>query len=160
MAKLSTAHVTNHLTALFKTLTAFLDLLPSALELIVHAISEALVMTLTLRLRATLRLRVWMPDNAGTALFEGDRMVVVLIAHLVLLEVNEVPALSKVCSQILDDGSAQRERDISPAHSRVELPVELVVLPVLHILEVHDSCVVVVLTREDDLVEVSWMGIT
>ena len=61
--------------------------------------------------------------------------------------------------QIFDDRATERDADIGPTHSAVEFAVQFIVLIVRYILEVHDTCVVVILAWEDDFVQVSWVGI-
>lgn len=53
----------------------------------------------------------------------------------------------------------QTDANIRPAHSRVLGAVELVLLPVADILEVVNTSIVVVLTGENDVVEVAGMSI-
>lgn len=61
--------------------------------------------------------------------------------------------------QIFNDGAVQADRDVGPAHARSVLPVQLVLLPVGNVVEVAYSGIVVVLTREDNLVQVLAMHV-
>lgn len=61
--------------------------------------------------------------------------------------------------QILDDRAVQTDRNIGPAHARSVLAVQLVLLPVGNVVEITHSGVVVVLTGEDNLVQVLTVNI-
>jgi hypothetical protein len=55
--------------------------------------------------------------------------------------------------------SGETYADISPAHARILRSIKFVVLPMDHILKVHDARVVVVLTRKDDFVKIARMRV-
>lgn len=50
----------------------------------------------------------------------------------VLLVVNKVPSLCKVCAEVLNNGTTQVERYIGPPHTRALCPVKLVLLPMIN----------------------------
>lgn len=62
-------------------------------------------------------------------------------------------------AQVFDDSTMQTDGDIRPSHARHCLTVQLILLPVDDIMEVEDPRVVVVLTREDSLVDILGMRI-
>jgi hypothetical protein len=85
-----------------------------------------------------------------------------LVSHVllgVLFVVDEIPPLHEMGLQIFDHRAAHAQRDVGPAHARVLCSIQLVVLPVHDVVEVHDSGVVVVLAREDDPVKVAGMHV-
>jgi hypothetical protein len=112
-------------------------------------------LALAFRLRPTFGLLVGMPNDASAAWSVRERVDVVSLTNSILLPVDKVPSLGKVVFQILNNRAFEGNADVGPSHSAVELAVELVVLPVLHVLEVHDTSVVVVLPGEDDLIQIS-----
>lgn len=62
-------------------------------------------------------------------------------------------------AQVFHNSTMQTDRDIRPSHPRHRLTVQLILLPVNDIMEVEHSGVVVVLTRENSLVDVLGMRI-
>lgn len=72
---------------------------------------------------------------------------------------NIVPSLPKVNPETVDNRTRKRNADIRPAHSAALGPVEFVVLPLSDVLEVVNSGIVVILTREDNIVQVSGVSI-
>lgn len=105
-----------------------------------------------------LRLATLTDSGARTSIQRQSR-VPLLLTNFILRIIDEVPALHKVPSQVLDNLSVQAQSHIRPSHARGRLPVQLVLLPVRDVLEVEDSGVVVVLAREDDLVQVCRMDV-
>ena len=61
--------------------------------------------------------------------------------------------------QIFYYGASQTDGDIGPAHARGHFPVQLILVPVLNILEVHHPGIIVILTRKYNLVEVCRVNI-
>lgn len=78
---------------------------------------------------------------------------------LVFFVPDEGPTVNEVINQVVNDVALQADADIRPAHSRALGAVELVVLPVVHILEVINTSIVVVLTGENDVVQVAGMSV-
>lgn len=152
--------------------TALLDDLLTALVALTHALSEAFILPFGFGASVGLAI-VRMTNDASTTDAEWKRLVPILLAHIVLVVVDVVPTsyyqsvrclkieilgnipLCEVVFQILNDWALQRNADIRPAHSRIEFAIELVVLPLFYIIEIHDSSIVIVLARENDSVEVS-----
>lgn len=63
-------------------------------------------------------------------------------------------------SQVLDTRPMQAYRNVGPTHAG-ELPsVELVLVWVCYVTEVHYSCIVVVLARKDGGVEIIGMNVS
>lgn len=62
-----------------------------------------------------------------------------------------------MASKILDNRTPQSDRNVRPSHTRHGHPIELILLPLPDILEVEDAGVVVVLAREDGVVDVGWV---
>lgn len=62
-------------------------------------------------------------------------------------------------SQILDTRPMQADRDIRPSHTGVLSSVELVLVRICYVAEVHYSCIIVVLAWEDGRVEIIRMDI-
>jgi hypothetical protein len=62
-------------------------------------------------------------------------------------------------TQIFYDRPVQTHRNIGPSHTGGTFPIQLVLLPVHNILEVKDSRIVIVLTGEDNVVEIGGMDI-
>lgn len=56
--------------------------------------------------------------------------------------------------QVLHHRAFDTEGHVAPAHAAIRSSVQLVVLPMRDIGEVHDSCIVVVLTRKDNSLEI------
>lgn len=50
----------------------------------------------------------------------------------VLLIVDEVPALREMCTEILNDGTAQVKCYVGPSHTRALCPVKLVFFPMIN----------------------------
>ena len=84
-----------------------------------------------------------------------EPLVLCVVIEVVLLAPDVVPPVGEVKLQALHDGADQRDADIRPAHPRELGAVKLVLLPLVDALEVVDSCVVVVLAREDDAVHIA-----
>jgi hypothetical protein len=124
-----------------------------------HAVSEVLILAFALQLSSTFRLLVWMSNDASTTRSVWKRMDAVNLTDGILLPVDEVPSLSEVVFQVLNDRPFHGNADVGPSHPAVELTVELVGLPVLHVLEVHDASVVVVLSGEDNFVQISRVSV-
>ena len=61
--------------------------------------------------------------------------------------------------EVLHDDTVQADGDVGPAHAGALLPVQLVLLPVGHILEIGHAGVIVVLAREHDLSKVGGVDI-
>ncbi len=108
---------------------------------------------------------------ASHILGQGEPGIPHIFPDVVLLVVYEIPSLHKMFSKVLNNGSGQTNGNVGPTHSGTVLPVELVVLPVGDILEVHDSAivssepcriaqphvlpsVVVILSREHNIVKI------
>lgn len=96
------------------------------------------------------------PAGRGVGNFTVLESLVLGVAiEVVLLAPDVVPPVGEVEVQALHDRPDQRDADIRPAHPRELCAVELVLLPLVNALEVIDSCVVVVLAREDDTVHIT-----
>lgn len=61
--------------------------------------------------------------------------------------------------QIFDHRTVHTQSYVRPAHAGSSFPIKLVVLPVGNILEIKNPVVVVILSREDNLVEICGMDI-
>ena len=68
---------------------------------------------------------------------------------LVLVALDEVPTQDKVLCDVIDAVSNDPHGDVMPGHSAIVCFAELVRLPVVDALEVHDAVVVEVLTWEE-----------
>lgn len=95
------------------------------------------------------------PAGRGVGNFFLEFLVFCVIIEVVLLAPDVVPPVGEVGFQTLCDGPDQRDADIRPAHPGELCAVKLVLLPLINALEVVDSGVVVVLTREDDAVHIA-----
>lgn len=95
------------------------------------------------------------PAGRGVGNFFLELLVFCVAIKVVLLAPDVVPPVGEVKLQALGDGPDQRDADIRPAHPRELCAVKLVLLPLVNSLEVVDSCVIVVLTREDDSVHIA-----
>lgn len=89
----------------------------------------------------------------------AERRVALVLSHVVLLVVDEVPSLREVRHEILHDGTLQADGHVGPSHAAVPLAIELVVLPLCDVLEIHDTSVIVVLTGKDYSVQVTGMSV-
>jgi hypothetical protein len=90
---------------------------------------------------------------AGTTLYQQP---IYIISQLVFIPLDKVPAKDKVLCDIVDTIADQAHCDVVPWHSPVLGLAQLIVLPVLNTLEVHDTVVVEVLARED-VVAQAWV---
>jgi len=79
---------------------------------------------------------------ASHILGQGEPGIPHIFPDVVLLVVYEIPSLHEMFSKVLNNGAGQADGNIRPTHSGTVLPVELVVLPVGDVLEVHDSMMV------------------
>lgn len=82
-----------------------------------------------------------------------------VVMALVLVPLDKVPAKDKVLCNIIDAIANQAHRDVVPRHSPVLGLTELIVLPVVDTLEVHDTVVVEVLAGEDVVTQAGWMHV-
>lgn len=98
-------------------------------------------------------------DSRARASKQRQSRVPLFLTNFILRIIDEVPSLHEMPSQVLDNLSVQAQSHIRPSHARGRLPIQLVLLPVRDVLEVEDSGVVVVLAREDDLVQVCGMDV-
>jgi hypothetical protein len=64
-----------------------------------------------------------------------------------------------VAAKILNCCTVQAHGNIRPPHPRHALSIQLIILPVNDILEIKDTGIIVVLTREHRLVHIRWMQI-
>ena len=78
---------------------------------------------------------------------------------LVLVTLNKVPTEDKMLCNIVHSITNQSHSNIVPRHSAIFGLAQLVALPLLHTLEIHDTVVVEFLTREDIVLEVRRMSI-
>ena len=78
---------------------------------------------------------------------------------LVLVTLDEVPTEDKMLCNIVHSITNQSHSNIVPRHSAIFGLAQLVALPLLHTLEIHDTVVVEFLTREDIVLEVRRMSI-
>ncbi|KAH6607804.1 hypothetical protein Trco_004117 [Trichoderma cornu-damae] len=71
------------------------------------------------------------------------------LVALVLVALDKVPPQDEVLGNVVHARADDGHGDVVPGHAAVVCLAELVVLPVLHLFEVHDSVVVEVLARPD-----------
>lgn len=83
-----------------------------------------------------------------------------IIGTLVLVTFDKVPAQNKVLCNIVDAIAHQAHGYIVPRHAAEVSLAQLIALPVLDALEVHDAVVVKILAREDIIAQASWMHIS
>lgn len=83
-----------------------------------------------------------------------------IIGTLVLITLYKVPAQNKVLCNIVDTVTNQTHGYVVPRHAPEVSLAQLIALPVLDALEVHDSVVVEVLAREDIIAQARWMHIS
>jgi hypothetical protein len=83
-----------------------------------------------------------------------------IIGTLVLVTLDKVPTQNKVLCNIVDAVANQAHGYVVPRHAPEVSLAQLITLPVLDALEVHDSVVVKVLPREDIIPQASWMHIS
>jgi hypothetical protein len=83
-----------------------------------------------------------------------------IVSTLVLVTLDKVPAQNKVLCDIVDAVANQAHGYVVPRHAPEVSLAQLIALPVLDALEVHDSIVVEVLAREDVIAQASWMHIS
>lgn len=82
-----------------------------------------------------------------------------VVAALVLVALDEVPAQDEVLGDVVDAVAHQAHRYIVPRHAAVLGFAELVALPVFYALEVHDAVVVEVLAREDVVAQAAGVDV-
>lgn len=63
-------------------------------------------------------------------------------------------------NQTVDDRSLHAQSHVRPAHARALGPVKLVRAPIVDFLEIVNAGVVVVLSREDDGIQVPGMSVS
>jgi hypothetical protein len=86
-------------------------------------------------------------------------MVPVILLNVILLIIDEVPAGDEMRLQIFNYRTSQANRQIRPAHSRALGSIKFIIFPLFHGLKVSDACIVVILTRKQSFVEVSWVRV-
>lgn len=82
-----------------------------------------------------------------------------IIGALVLVTLDKVPAQHKVLCNIVDAIANQAHGYVVPRHAPVVSLAQLIALPVLDTLEVHDPVVVEVLARENIILQTGWVNI-
>lgn len=82
-----------------------------------------------------------------------------VLTNIILLVIDEIPAVSEVVVQILNTSTTKADGDVGPTHSRTLRTIEFVLERMRNIVEVHDSRVVEILSRKNNLVEVRRMSI-
>lgn len=122
---------------------------------VVHSTTEALMQST----KELFPVREQMLRYLTVRLWHLDQLVLSNVPIGVLVIEDKVPPLAKVNPEAVDNRTGKGDADVTPAHSAALGPVELVVLPLVDILKVVNSGVVVVLAREDNIVEVAGMGI-
>lgn len=78
-----------------------------------------------------------------------------ILTDLVFLIVDKVPSLNEMLMEILNDRTFETDANVRPSHSRILSSVKFVILPVRHVLEVHNTRIVVVLASKNDAIDVS-----
>lgn len=79
---------------------------------------------------------------------------------LVLVTLDEIPAMNKMLGDVIDTVTDQPHRDIVPWHPTVFSLAKLISLPFFYTLEVYDSVVVEVLPGKDGGSQIGWMDIS
>lgn len=82
------------------------------------------------------------------------------VVALVFVTLDEVPAQYEMLCNIIDTRSDDTHGYIMPWHTPIVSLAQFVALPVLNVLEVHDSVVVKVLSGEDLILDTRRMGIS
>lgn len=88
-----------------------------------------------------------------------EREPIDIVIPLVLVTFHVVPTKDKMLSDIVYTVTNQAHGNVVPWHPAIFCLADLIALPVLHTLEIHDAVVVKFLTGEDIIVEVRWMAI-
>ena len=78
---------------------------------------------------------------------------------LIFVPLYEVPAEHKMLGDIINTVTNNAHRDVVPRHATIVCLAQLIRLPVLHGLEVHDTVVVEVLAREEFVADTRRMHI-
>jgi len=71
------------------------------------------------------------------------------LVTLVLVTLHKVPAQLEVFGDIVDTGSDDTHGHVVPWHASIISLAQLIALPILDVLEIHDAVVVEILSRED-----------
>ena len=81
------------------------------------------------------------------------------LVTLVLVTLDKVPTQLEVLGNVVDTRSDDTHSHIVPWHASIISLAQLVTLPILDILEIHDAVVVEILSREDFILDTSGMSI-
>lgn len=81
------------------------------------------------------------------------------LVTLVLVTLDKVPTQLEVLGNVVDTRSDDTHSHIVPWHASIISLAQLVTLPILDILEIHDAIVVEVLSREDFIFDTGGVGI-
>lgn len=104
----------------------------------------------------------WALDRDKVLVFAGasfEREPIDIVIPLVFVTFHVVPTKDKMLSDIVYTVTNQAHGNVMPWHSAILCLADLIALPVLHALEVHDTVVVEFLAGEDIVVEVGRMAI-
>lgn len=82
------------------------------------------------------------------------------MAALVFVTLDKVPAQNEVFSNVIHAIALQAHGHIMPGHAAVIDFADFVTLPIRYALEVHDTVVVEILSREDVIAQTCWVNIS
>lgn len=88
-----------------------------------------------------------------------DPNIAGVLANIVLLVIDEIPAIDEMMAQILYGVAMKRYGDVRPSHTRASSAVKLVLESLRHIAEIHDTSIIVILAREYCQIEVRGMRV-